>query len=1629
MKTRLFVLGLLMSLTLGVSARVFDAGERLYINMEALSVKDAGGDLQYGWYSTTNNYNYAYFFKGSKNAWSSQVKQYKGTVWYVEAPAGDWEYVVLTRHNSAKPNWDTKITQTGNIWFYYMDGSTKKMRDQNYIQNFYYGSDKQEANWEYVAPAPSGNPSTWEYEDEQICTDAAGTQYMLQAKNYDYDNTYAHAWFKYESNTWTRLDGAEWRTSEGDKVYEVTLGGVNSDVYYFLQTSRPSMCRLLRVRINQDCSEGAPGACKITSFVAVATEANVTDKKTTLNGVVAFDDKKNAGKLQIWCPGIDTVTIDNKDIETPQTFKLHGFDASSSKTYTLYAKFLSGEGCDATCKVTVTPPSATPTEHTTTGTATDERLVRFTEEDVTLTPDEQSSTYFMWTNTADKDTVTTGARNHTFTAPADEQQVTYYFLATNDPPAPEGNLITNGTFEDPSLDNKLESNYDFWGRGHTDYYKSHKNASGGYAITDNANIFWHEFQHVTAHEGTYFGLFDSKIYDGTDQAAWIARSGDKNPKLKVQKGVSYLFSFWVANINAYYQMNNGARLQFQISYDGGSTWNNLGKEINLGNYLDSRWHGMSSIVTPTVSSTNVVLRVINNNPSDKNIGNDFALDDIRFEAITANSSYIAGYESFPVTYLKCVINSATFEQRQPTGCGTTVADVDFTVNFTHPRGDLYIYEGTTLLAQIPHSKIGDETTSYTGVLPNQPVDNKDHEITVYFDDGNVKTDAPKTYIYNAKAVPAISVESLSWGTVACDVPTVTLTAVINYTNQNGTLTADVDGHPANTASYTVESDDALQVTLVIPGIAADGLSSHLLNVNFDGSHGCSIVNYAIPEAAPVMPAIEAKNFQSSDPRPTCDLTTTLSFDLDYTYQQGKLTYWVDDLSAKTATFTPQDKNKQTLTGLTFEGIPADGKNNHVLHVSFDGPNSCVKDFALPAVPFSPVIDAMQIVSTSPKVTNPAVSDTLACSTNSYTVDLSVTLHFDPKGLNQNIQLDYNDGQAPQTKTVPATGKTTTITGLDLYNIDDTTSLHAIYAVLAGSVPACQESVTYRAPIRAHVHPLFDVTVGQTACDVMNYSLSGTVLFDKADGDLVVSFLDGSKSQTITVPVGSHSADFLFNGLDSVGTGIELKARFTGSATAACEALSKPFDSPVMPKTDTLNVTFGPLSCTDVTATLSFDLDYTYQQGKLTYWVDDLSAKTAAFTPLDKNKQTLTGLTFEGIPADGKNNHVLHVSFDGPNSCVKDYALPAVPFSPVIDAVNIAAVPTIVPCDAKEYTITVSFTSHYGPVPSDKKIVLTYDSLCETKTTSPIALTEFPYNLTIYNIANGIHSVFVAFDDAPDCKKEATYISPARETCVRDSATICEGESYTWHEKEYSGPVGEHGYKDGTDSLYLFVKEKPTITTSAINMTCDDVKIVRVPFSVVKGHPDNFDVEISGSHYAGSLDIVGTDTAFAFTPTALEAGDYAAHVTVGETDVPCTSAVDIRFTLALSGQMYSKWTDVLFIGNKGGRFTAYQWFADGVALSGETLQRLYDPNGLSGSTILYHCRLTTSDGKTLYTCPQAFDDVTPSRTVDTTPDKVKATTLYDTMGRVIKGTPHNGIYIIVEELEDGEIRSRKISVYE
>ena len=370
------VLGVLLTCTLALQARVFEKGERLYFNGKP---SDASWWMDHTGNTSDPDYTrlWAYFYNGGSHKWI-EAHLYGSTNFYVEETAtNDWSHVILTRHRGwvNEPAFDANcLNQTGDINLNVSTG--------NYMQNFYYGGSHEEANWWVVAPSPSGNPAGWTlpYEDEQICTSAAGTLYILAPKNYNYDNSKNHAWFEYSGGSWTRLDGDEFRSSEGLQDFNVTLGAAYSDTYYFLQAGKPSACRLIRVRLNRDCSDGAEGACKITSFVGVASEANVTDQTCAINGVVAFDDKKNAGDLMIWCDGVDTVVIPNASIEIPHTFKLKGFGAASITSYTLNAKFLDGTSdCEASCVVTVQPPTAPVTTHTTTQTIGDLSLTRFTE--------------------------------------------------------------------------------------------------------------------------------------------------------------------------------------------------------------------------------------------------------------------------------------------------------------------------------------------------------------------------------------------------------------------------------------------------------------------------------------------------------------------------------------------------------------------------------------------------------------------------------------------------------------------------------------------------------------------------------------------------------------------------------------------------------------------------------------------------------------------------------------------------------------------------------------------------------------------------------------------------------------------------------------------------------------------------------------------------------------------------------------------------------------------------------------------------------------------------------------------------------------------------------------------------
>lgn len=545
---------------------------------------------------------------------------------------------------------------------------------------------------------------------------------------------------------------------------------------------------------------------------------------------------------------------------------------------------------------------------------------------------------------------------------------------------------------------------------------------------------------------------------------------------------------------------------------------------------------------------------------------------------------------------------------------------------------------------------------------------------------------------------------------------------------------------------------------------------------------------------------------------------------------------------------------------------------------------------------------------------------------------------------------------------------------------------------------------------------FTATVQPVACDRTDYTIAMHVEYQNPSGQLIIKDVTTGTEYPYDLPAVEFDTPATLNKNIVITTNEALhewEAYFSEWTTAKKTATTV---IPGFPAIEAKNFQFSEPGCTDLYTTLTFDLNYTYQQGTLTYRVDDLTAQTATYTVTDKSKKTKQ-LTFAGIPADGKSNHVLHVSFDGANSCTKDYNLPAVPFSPVINSVTVSGVPATVLCSAEDYSVTVEIVTPYDA--TGRTITLSYDDNGVKDTTVAATGTKTTAVLPLHTIGGAAQTITAAYTASSACTVTSdAFTPPTRVSCAKDEITICEGKTTTWKGNVYpQAPyIGTDTFTSGFDSLILTINAVPRITVGTVEMTCDEANEVRVPFTVTGGNPDTYDIAIDGNHYAGTVD--GTD--IVFTLTTMTPGDYAATVTVSETSGECESTENVRFTIAISKQMYSKWTDVLFIDNHEHLYAAYQWYADGAILSGETQQRLYVPAGMSGTSTLYYCRLTTTDGQTLYTCPQVFDDV--PRSADNTPSTPAPERILNTY--II------GPHVRIIRVQTGEeIETRKIFVNE
>jgi hypothetical protein len=78
----------------------------------------------------------------------------------------------------------------------------------------------------------------------------------------------------------------------------------------------------------------------------------------------------------------------------------------------------------------------------------------------------------------------------------------------------------------------------------------------------------------------------------------------------------------------------------------------------------------------------------------------------------------------------------------------------------------------------------------------------------------------------------------------------------------------------------------------------------------------------------------------------------------------------------------------------------------------------------------------------------------------------------------------------------------------------------------------------------------------------------------------------------------------------------------------------------------------------------------------------------------------------------------------------------------------------------------------------------------------------------------------------------------------------------------------------------------------------------------------------------------------------------------------------EFTVNVSSnKIVTKFNELIIFDNADSRFVGYQWLIYGIEIPGATKQYYYSPSGFIGD---YSLRLTTNDGKTLYTCPKEFN---------------------------------------------------------
>ena len=734
------ILAALCMLSVGVQARQFEQGEKLYINSDQ-TIRDGNG--KFNWSDAGANLVLYVWKKGKTNSqqWVALTKE-SNNLWVGNMPAGDFDGAIILRKSGS-----ANMNDFSNVWDRTGDMTIPNVTDRNYINKFYKDGDG--TDWLTYTPtaekiAANASAMSGQTETIVVCPSAMGGPFSLRVKlnagktAYDYDNVQCHGWYKSsDGSNWTSVDGYAGKTRNGEQDKDILKNNlpVSGVVYYYLHSAKKAGRRLIKVT-----TEGAKDCeldCTITAFEVATSAVNANDTTYTLDGMVAFGEPN--GKLEITCDG-KTTTIDSP--KSPQIFSITGLRGAttSGKSATATAKFTGNSGC--TKQVTFTIPNVT------------QGIVRthidvLVGETAELKPSGADYTNkHSWYVDGKEQPSMQGKQN---SKAFDESNTTYYTYREFNPAAGDMNdMMSNGSYEDnfdygTKGQKSTISDYNFWGKyaqtdvTAIDFYTNtsinpDKWSDNGFAVVKNANNFFYTYANITARAGSYFALFDAASDGVPNKKAWKAETA-KNEHLKLQKGTTYLFSFWAANVNNYGEMDNAAKLQFQIEYNGKTE--KLGKVLDLGSaeFRNNRWHQCSATFYADADATNVTISVVNLNTNMLNTGNDFALDDIQFRAVSSATRAVKIQQVFEVQTHEPQLKSLAV-QAQSLGCDSTDYTATITVKYANPKGNLVVEDltsGATIFAgALPAIGASDWDKEKSKVITVRLNELDNHEFKAYF---------------------------------------------------------------------------------------------------------------------------------------------------------------------------------------------------------------------------------------------------------------------------------------------------------------------------------------------------------------------------------------------------------------------------------------------------------------------------------------------------------------------------------------------------------------------------------------------------------------------------------------------------------------------------------------------------------------------------------------------------------------------------------------------------------------------------------------------------------------------------------------------------------------------------------